>query len=54
MKFSYLGGGTALDLQLGHRRSDDLDFFATEDFEDLSFQRKIQSQHPVTNFTQAV
>jgi len=42
MKFSYLGGGTALALQLAHRRSDDLDFFVTEEFDDLSFKRKIQ------------
>jgi len=27
LKSSYLGGGTALALQLGHRRSQDLDFF---------------------------
>jgi hypothetical protein len=42
MKFSYLGGGTALALQLAHRRSDDLDFFVTEEFDDFSFKRKIQ------------
>ena len=42
MKFCYLGGGTALALQLAHRRSDDLDFFVTEEFDDLSFRRKIQ------------
>ena len=27
MRFCYLGGGTALALQLGHRISEDLDFF---------------------------
>jgi len=42
MKFCYLAGGTALALQLAHRRSDDLDFFVTEEFDDLSFSRKIQ------------
>ena len=42
MKFCYLGGGTALALQLAHRRSDDLDLFVTEEFDDLSFRRKIQ------------
>lgn len=31
----YLAGGTALALQLGHGRSDDLDFFSASD---LSFQ----------------
>jgi len=81
MKFSYLGGGTALALQLAHRRSDDLDrpaprkprpvgrgqgepykmvylpyreappgragrlhFFVTEEFDDLSFKKKIQQE----------
>jgi predicted nucleotidyltransferase component of viral defense system len=29
----YLAGGTALALQLGHRRSDDLDFFCEHDFD---------------------
>ena len=42
MVFSYLGGGTALSLQLGHRKSDDLDFFVTEGFDDLSFKKNIQ------------
>ena len=42
MIFSYLGGGTALSLQLGHRKSDDLDFFVTEGFDDLSFKKNIQ------------
>jgi len=30
---AYLGGGTALALQLGHRISYDLDFFTTEEFD---------------------
>lgn len=42
MSFCYLGGGTALTLQLAHRRSEDLDFFVTEEFDDLSFTRNIQ------------
>ncbi len=42
MSFSYLGGETALALQLGHRKSDDLDFFVTEEFDDLSFRRNVQ------------
>lgn len=42
MSFCYLGGGTALALQLAHRRSEDLDFFVTEEFDDLSFTRNIQ------------
>ncbi|WP_153306245.1 nucleotidyl transferase AbiEii/AbiGii toxin family protein [Desulfatiglans anilini] len=32
LRSGYLGGGTALALQLGHRRSDDLDFFSPELF----------------------
>src|SRR5512136_3469530 len=31
MRRFYLGGGTALALQLGHRRSIDLDFFSETD-----------------------
>jgi hypothetical protein len=34
-----LVGGTALALQLGHRRSIDLDFFGDINFEDLDFVR---------------
>lgn len=30
---SYLGGGTAMALQLGHRKSEDLDFFVPENFD---------------------
>ncbi len=38
----YLAGGTGLALQLGHRRSMDLDFFSSEDF-DVEFAiQKIQ------------
>jgi hypothetical protein len=33
MKSAYLAGGTALAIQLGHRISADLDFFAPEDLE---------------------
>ncbi len=33
LRGAYLGGGTALALQLGHRRSDDLDFFVSELFD---------------------
>ncbi|MBN1102662.1 MAG: nucleotidyl transferase AbiEii/AbiGii toxin family protein [Deltaproteobacteria bacterium] len=37
MASSYLGGGTALALQLGHRRSEDLDFFVPEPLEAASY-----------------
>ncbi|MBI2817560.1 MAG: nucleotidyl transferase AbiEii/AbiGii toxin family protein [Acidobacteria bacterium] len=34
LKPFYLAGGTGLALRLGHRRSDDLDFFSTSAFEE--------------------
>ena len=34
----YLSGGTALSLQLGHRESEDLDFFSKTDFEPESIR----------------
>jgi len=37
MKRAYLGGGTALALQLRHRKSDVLDFFFPEEFNETSF-----------------
>ena len=43
MKSCYLGGGTALALQLGHRISEDLDFFVAEEFDHLFFERTIKS-----------
>jgi len=42
MKCSYLGGGTALALQLEHRISEDLDFFIMKGFDDLAFKKAIQ------------
>lgn len=44
MKLSYLGGGTALALVLEHRRSEDLDFFLLEGFDDLAFKKAIQTR----------
>lgn len=38
----YLAGGTGLALQLGHRRSVDLDFFLAEDFDVEPLLQKIQ------------
>ncbi len=40
----YLGGGTGLAFQLGHRRSDDLDFYMPEDFDFYSFMVKAQRE----------
>jgi hypothetical protein len=37
----YLGGGTALALQLGHRRSEDLDFFMPERIDAVSVLKAI-------------
>ena len=39
IKSYYLGGGTALALQLGHRRSCDLDFFASNHFDAVSIAK---------------
>ena len=38
----YLAGGTGLALQLGHRRSVDLDFFLGKDFNEDSLLQKLQ------------
>lgn len=38
----YLGGGTALALQLGHRESEDLDFFTQKDFEPQKLQIQLE------------
>lgn len=38
----YLSGGTALSLQLGHRESEDLDFFSTEDFESIPIEIELE------------
>jgi len=38
----YLAGGTALALQIGHRKSYDFDFFATEKFTEPLLQVKLQ------------
>lgn len=41
LKNFYLSGGTALSLQLGHRESEDLDFFTTTDFKPETIQRAL-------------
>lgn len=38
---SYLAGGTAVSLYLGHRRSQDLDFFTKEEFEERQWESKL-------------
>jgi len=39
----YLSGGTALSLQLGHRESEDLDFFTEEPFEPIRVEQQLLS-----------
>jgi hypothetical protein len=39
----YLAGGTALALQIGHRLSQDLDFFATDLFDEQSLIQRLQA-----------
>lgn len=38
----YLSGGTALSLQLGHRESEDLDFFCTEQFDPKLIEQELR------------
>ena len=38
----YLTGGTALSLQIGHRKSQDLDFFSKKDFQPEKLQRELE------------
>ena len=38
----YLSGGTALSLQLGHRESEDLDFFNQNSFQAEKIKLKLQ------------
>lgn len=37
----YLSGGTALALEMGHRESEDLDFFNQDDFNPLELQQEL-------------
>lgn len=41
----YLAGGTGLSLQLGHRKSEDMDFFTTELFNTEVLLSKIKPEH---------
>lgn len=41
---TYLGGGTAIALQLGHRRSQDLDFFTPTQFNELQWEQKLAQE----------
>lgn len=44
LKF-YLGGGSGLALQLGHRISEDLDFFTTEYFQPELLSRSLENRY---------
>ena len=43
----YLVGGTALALQLGHRRSIDYDLFSDKPFDNLKIRHLIESKHTI-------
>jgi len=45
LKF-YLAGGSGLALQLGHRRSLDLDFITTKEFQPMMLSRHLEATHP--------
>lgn len=44
----YLVGGTALSLQIGHRRSIDFDFFSDKDFKNDLIIKKIRRYYPIS------
>lgn len=45
----YLSGGTALALHLGHRESEDLDFFSNKDFIPTRLQQTLESLGDLTS-----
>ncbi len=45
----YLSGGTALALQLGHRESEDLDFFSPDPFDPEHLQTRLQQHGELKN-----
>lgn len=46
LKKAYLAGGTALALQLGHRASEDFDFFVREKFDARNLAKQLSKQFP--------
>jgi len=42
----YLGGGTAIAMQLGHRMSDDFDWFRDDSFDPLALAHELQQGEP--------
>lgn len=49
LKKFYLSGETALSLQLGHRESEDLDFFTKEQFDQQLLQQQLLSHGKLDN-----
>ncbi|MCX8035622.1 MAG: nucleotidyl transferase AbiEii/AbiGii toxin family protein [Candidatus Sumerlaeia bacterium] len=47
MRSFYLGGGTALALHWGHRRSEDLDWFSSTEFDPSSLARRLGELGPI-------
>jgi len=43
-KYFYLAGGTGLALQIGHRKSEDFDFFTNEDFKKIQLENLIMNK----------
>src|SRR3989344_5472467 len=41
---TYLGGGTAIALQIGHRKSQDLDFFTPTNFIEDQWQQELEKR----------
>jgi predicted nucleotidyltransferase component of viral defense system len=48
----YLSGGTALALQLGHRESEDLDFFSADEFDPAKLQIQLEKLVKLSDVTQ--
>ncbi len=53
LKPFYLSGGTALALHLGHRESEDLDFFTKESFNPQVLQQQLENSLKLTDITQS-
>ena len=50
LKDFYLSGGTGLSLQLGHRESEDLDFFTQKDFDPTTIQSQLAELGKLESF----
>jgi hypothetical protein len=46
----YLGGGTGLALQIGHRKSEDMDFFSTSEFDENLLVNNIKGFQPIQQY----